>query len=171
VAGQRIDWRRAKHPKHDETPLVEISIREALEDQEFLAKCAVLNKKRRKYVRSTPKERALRKLMEMPETVQERRLRTVLAALSDGKSMFQFTAAEDASHRLFERKDVKLRLKIDPSMRRELIAASPGDPRSFDWVRVSVAPGVLEDRSADFLAARLRDLISKQSLLQRARNA
>jgi len=169
VPGQRIDWRRAKHPKYDETPILEISAQEALEDQEFLAKRAASDKKRRKYVRSNPKERALRKLMEIPETVQERRLRTVLAALSAGKSMFELTPADDASYRLFQRKDAKLRVRIDPTMRRELIVVSPGNPHSFDWISVSIAPGLLEDRNADFLAARLRDLISTQNILQRAK--
>src|SRR6185437_8972790 len=127
---------------------------------EFLAKCAARRKKRTKYVRSSPRERAVRRLMEAPETVQERRLRTLLAALPHGKSLFELQPADDASHRLFERRDVKLRVKVDPGMRRQLIAISPGEPFSFDWVTVSVAPGALEDRHGGFLAARLCDLVS-----------
>jgi hypothetical protein len=171
---RHLDWERANKSElkpYDPRPGEEISEHSAREDQEFLAKRATLRKKRTKYVRSSPKERATKRLIEMPETVQERRLKTVLAAVSGGKALFELKASDDASHRLFQRSDVRIRVRIDLSMRRELIAVSPGDPQSFDWVSVSVAPGVLKDRSADFLAARLRDLISKQNVLQRARNA
>jgi hypothetical protein len=171
MSGQPIDWRRAKHPKYDESPLHEISESLAREDQEFLEQRAAIRKKQTKFVRSTPKDRTLQKLMEKPETVQERRLRTVLAALSSSKSLFQLTPSEDASCRLLQRKDVKLRIKIDAAIKRELIVVSPGEPHSFDWVTVCVAPGVLEDRHAAFLAARLGELISKQRDLRQARNA
>lgn len=137
----------------------------------MLARRLAIRKKRTKYVRSTPKDRALAKLMDTPETVQERRLRTVLASLTPGKSLFQLMASDDSSHRLFQRNDVRLRVKIDPTMRQHMIALSPGEPLSFDWITVSVAPGALEDRYADSLAGQLRELISKQHNLQQPRNA
>lgn len=170
MPGQPIDWRRAKHPRFVEIPLEEISHREAVEDQDTLKGRTAAAKKRRKYVRSTPQERVLDRLMEKPETAQERRLKTVLASLSRGKNLFQLTASTDASCRLFERRDVKLRVKIDPSMRGQLIALSPGEPVSFEWITAIVAPGALEDQYASFLAARLRELISKQNQLQQAKH-
>jgi hypothetical protein len=170
---RQLDWERANKgslPPYDPRPGEEISEALAKEDREFLAKRTTLRKKRTKYVRTSSTERAVRKLMEVPESIQERRLRTVLATLSHGKSLFELQPAGDASCRLFERKDVRLRIKVDGQMRRQLIAISPGEPASFDWVTVSVAPGALDDRNGGFLAARLKELISKQNQLRQARN-
>ena len=170
---RRLNWERANKgslPPYDPRPGEEICEALAKEDQEFLAKRATLREKRTKYVRTSPRERAVRKLMEAPESIQERRLRTVLATLSHGKSLFELQPAGDASYRLFERKDVRLRVKVDAQMRRQLITISPGEPESFDWVTVTVAPGALEDRIGGFLATRLKELISKQNQLRQARN-
>jgi len=171
---RRLDWESANKrslPPYDPRPGQEISETSAREDQEFLAEDAASKKKRTKYVRSSARERAIGKLMEAPESRQERRLKTVLAVLSYGKSLFELRPADDASHRLFQRKDVKLRVKIDPTMRRQLIALSPGEPESFDWITVNVAAGALEDPYADCLAGQLRELILKQQSLRQRLNA
>ena len=169
---RHLDWERANKrrlPPYDPRPGQEISERSAREDQEDLAKRASLRKKRTKYVRSSPRERRVRELMQVAESVQERRLRAVLASLSHGKCLFELKPSEDLSHRVFERKDVRLRVRIDPQMPRELIAFSPGNPAAFDWLTVSVAPAAIEQ--ADFLAARLRDVIASQSQLRQPRHA
>jgi hypothetical protein len=169
-----LDWESANKrglPPHDPQPGEEISEISAKEDQEFLAKRAAARKKRTKYVRSSPRERAIRERVESPETVQERRLRTILAALSHGKSLFEARASDDLTGRLFQRNDVKLRVRIDPAMRRQLIAFSPGEPQAFEWVTVSIAPGALEDRYAGFVVGRLNDVIASQNQLRRLSNA
>jgi len=171
---RHLDWERANKRElkpYDPRPGQEISGHFAREDQEFLAKRAATKKKRTKYVRSSPQARAAKQLLEMPETTQERRLRTILAALSQGKSLFKLKTSDDASHRLFERRDVRLRIRIDPEMRGELISFSPGEPHAFDWVTVSIAPRVLEDRFAGLLAGHLGEVIARQNQLQRLQNA
>jgi hypothetical protein len=170
---RHLDWDRANKRElktYNPRPGEEISTTAAKEDQEVLVRSAARRKKRTKYVRSTPQERSLRKLMEAPESVQERRLRTVLASLTGGKSHFQLTASDDGSQRLFQRTDVKLKVRIDPEIRRQLVVLSPGEPTSFGWITVSLAPGALEDRFADSLAAQLRELVSKQHKFQQRRN-
>lgn len=173
MSGQRIDWRRAKHPKYNDSPPSEISDRDALDDQQVLARSAEREKKAReaasrKLPRSLKERRkllALEKAISRPDRADELRLRAILASATLRPYDFAASPYLPVSDRAFVSQISKIRIFIDRNARgtSAIIRAESRD--KFDWVLIKLpTQGVMQEGSVT--AMWIADVCSSQSKMR-----
>ena len=178
MSGQRIDWRRAKHPKYNGSPACEISDRDALDDQLVLSRTAEREKKAREAVcRKLPrslKERrklaVLEKAINRPDRADELRLRAILASGTLKPYGFEVSPYLPISDRTFISQNLKIRVVIDRNAKSAAATIRADSREKFDWLLVKLTTqGVMQEGS--MIAIWIADICSSQSKLRSGKRA
>jgi len=173
VAGQRIDWRKAKHQKHVDAAPAEISYRAAVEDQQVLDELAEANRKKkqaayRKLPRLLSKRRALARLEEAfsrPDRADELRLRAILGTQRFKTFSFEPEPYFPLTDRSFVSRMLRVRVIIDQKARGSSMAIRPGRRKKFTDVQLTISSEVVM-QTAGMLSTCLGEICSEQERLR-----